>query len=67
MLNFTPFQTLLFGTTQIAIGIAILFQPLGNIHVIAWVLILFGSMFIFLAIYLWIMSAVNKASDKNSK
>jgi len=71
MLNFTPFQTFLFGTAQIAVGIGILFFPLSNFHVIAWVLILFGSMFIFLAIYLWFTAAINKAmnkpSDNNSK
>jgi len=64
MFNLSPFQTLLLGTTQIGIGIGILFLPLSNIHVIAWVLILFGSMFIFLAIYLWIMATISKASEK---
>ncbi len=64
MLNLTPLQTLLFGIAQIAIGIGILFLPLSNIHVIAWVLILFGSMFIFLAIYLWIMEVISKATEK---
>ncbi len=63
MFNFSSLQTLLFGITQIAIGIAILFLPI-SIHVIAWVLILFGSMFIFLAIYLWIMDVISKASEK---
>lgn len=64
MFNFSPLQTLFFGIAQIAIGIGILFLPLSNIHVIAWVLILFGSMFIFLAIYLWIMTSISKASGK---
>ena len=67
MFTYSPLQTLFFGIAQIAIGIAILFFPLSNFHVIAWVLILFGSMFIFLAIYLWIMAVVNKASDHHSK
>jgi len=64
MPKLTPLQTLLFGITQIAIGIGILFLPLSNIHVIAWVLILFGSMFIFLAVYLWIMGVISNASEK---
>jgi hypothetical protein len=66
MLNFTPLQTFLLGVTQIGIGIGILFLPL-SLHVIAWVLILFGSMFIFLAIYLWFMTVINNASENNSK
>ena len=66
MFHATPLQTFLLGVFQIGIGIGILFLPL-SIHVIAWVLILFGSMFIFLAIYLWIMAAVNKAANEKSK
>jgi len=66
MPNLTPFQTFLLGITQIGIGIGILFLPL-SLHVIAWILILFGSMFIFLAIYLWFMTAIKKASENNSK
>ncbi len=63
MFNLSPFQTLLIGILQIGVGIGILFFPL-SIHVIAWVLILFGSMFIFLAIYLGIMDVISKASEK---
>ena len=66
MSSLTPLQILLIGIIQIAIGIGILFLPL-HIHVIAWVLILFGSMTIFLAIYLWFNIMITKASERNSK
>jgi len=67
MFNLTPLQTLFFGVFQIAIGIGILFFPLSNFHVIAWVLILFGSMFIFLAIYLWFTAKINQALNRSTK
>ncbi len=70
MKSLSPLQTLLFGIAQIGIGIGILFLPL-SFHVVAWVLILFGSMIIFLAIYLWFAAAIHKSmneiTDKTSK
>ena len=62
----TPLQTFLLGILQIGLGIGILFLPI-RLHVIAWVLILLGSMIIFLAIYLWFTTAINKAINETSE
>ena len=66
MFYLSPTQTLLLGLAQIGIGIAMLFLSL-QIQVIAWVLILFGSMTIFLAIYLWLNMMITKASEKDQQ
>ena len=64
MKTLTPLHTFLLGILQLAVGIGILFLPL-HIHVIGWVLILFGSMTIFIAIYLWFNAMLNRATTKN--
>lgn len=65
MFRLTPILSFLLGIAQIGIGIGILFLPI-SIHVISWVLILFGSMFVFLAGYLWFNHMITKASEKVS-
>jgi len=62
----TPLQTLLLGILQIGVGIGVLFLPV-YIHVVAWVLILFGSMTIFVAIYLWFNVMLNRAIEQTSE
>jgi uncharacterized membrane protein len=66
MLHFSPLQTFIAGILQIAIGIGILLKASLNIHVIAWILILFGSMTIFIAIYLWFNDMIAKTLEKKS-
>jgi biotin transporter BioY len=66
MFHCSPFQTLFLGLAQIAIGIGFFFLPL-SLQVFAWVLILTGSMVLFLAGYLWFNHMISKASEKNSK
>ncbi len=66
MFKLTPLQTFLLGILQIGIGIGVLFLPI-SLHVIAWILILFGSMLVFLAIYLWFTATINKAINETSE